>query len=237
MIDLKHFKNKYPLMEIQDIIKLYLQAYLGPAHLMPNKDRLRQNLLLEYEECKNLDYQYDLFEDIGDTYTRVYIKPYFEKTKSFDKLIEVFEKSIETNLDINSYKEEIRKLINDDNKEFIENYLNSSSVLISHSSRYRESYFPHYLVIKRKYKNEVIKMKSKVYFSSKITKESVLNLYRILGVKLDGNVAIKVHSGEPGNQNFLRPDFWKDIIDEVQGTVVECNTAYEGRRNTTKKHL
>ena len=80
-------------------------------------------------------------------------------------------------------------------------------------------------------------MKSKVYFSSKITKESVLNLYRILGVKLEGNVAIKVHSGEPGNQNFLRPDFWKDIIDEVQGTVVECNTAYEGRRNTTKKHL
>ena len=80
-------------------------------------------------------------------------------------------------------------------------------------------------------------MKSKVYFSSKITKESVLNLYKILGVKLEGNVAIKVHSGEPGNQNFLRPDFWKDIIKEVNGTVVECNTAYEGRRNTTKKHL
>ena len=237
MIDLKHFKNKYPLMEIQDIIKLYLQAYLGPAHLMPNKDRLKQNLLLEYEECKNLDYQYDLFEDIGDVYTRVYIKPYFEKTRSFDKLIEAFEKSIETNLDINSYKEEIRKLINEDNKEFIENYLNSSNVLISHSSRYRESYFPHYLVIKKKYKNEVMKMKSKVYFSSKITKESVLNLYKILGVKLEGNVAIKVHSGEPGNQNFLRPDFWKDIIKEVNGTVVECNTAYEGRRNTTKKHL
>ena len=80
-------------------------------------------------------------------------------------------------------------------------------------------------------------MKSKVYFSSKITKESVLNLYKILGVKLEGNVAIKVHSGEPGNQNFLKPDFWEDIINEVNGTVVECNTAYEGRRNTTEKHL
>ena len=80
-------------------------------------------------------------------------------------------------------------------------------------------------------------MKSKVYFSSKITKESVLNLYRILGVKLEGNVAIKVHSGEPGNQNFIRPSFWEDIINEVKGTVVECNTAYEGRRNTTKAHL
>lgn len=80
-------------------------------------------------------------------------------------------------------------------------------------------------------------MKSKVYFSSKITKESVLNLYRILGVKLEGNVAVKVHSGEPGNQNFIRPSFWEDIINEVKGTVVECNTAYEGRRNTTKAHL
>ena len=80
-------------------------------------------------------------------------------------------------------------------------------------------------------------MKSKVYFSSKITKESVLNLYRILGVKLEGNVAVKVHSGEPGNQNFIRPSFWEDIINEVKGNVVECNTAYEGRRNTTKAHL
>ena len=79
-------------------------------------------------------------------------------------------------------------------------------------------------------------MKSKVYFSSKITKESVLNLYKVLGYELKGNVAIKVHSGEPGNQNFLRPSFWEDIINEVGGTVVECNTAYEGRRNTTEKH-
>ena len=79
--------------------------------------------------------------------------------------------------------------------------------------------------------------KSKVYFSSKITKESVLNLYRTLGVELKGNVAVKVHSGEPGNQNFIRPDFWSDVINEVNGTVVECNTAYAGRRNTTKAHL
>ena len=55
--------------------------------------------------------------------------------------------------------------------------------------------------------------------------------------ELKGNVAIKVHSGEPGNQNFLRPDFWSDIIELVGGTIVECNTAYEGRRNTTKSHL
>ena len=80
-------------------------------------------------------------------------------------------------------------------------------------------------------------MKSKVYFSKTITSEKVLELYKVLGIELKGNVAIKVHSGEKGNQNFLRPDFWKPIIDYVDGTVVECNTAYDGERNTTEKHL
>ena len=80
-------------------------------------------------------------------------------------------------------------------------------------------------------------MKSKVYFTREITPEAVLKLYRLLGVTLPGKVAIKLHSGEVGNQNFLRPDFFKPIIDAVQGTVVECNTAYAGKRNTTEKHL
>ena len=80
-------------------------------------------------------------------------------------------------------------------------------------------------------------MKPIVYFSKTITSEKVLELYKKLGKQLEGNVAIKVHSGEKGNQNFLRPDFWKPIIDYVDGTVVECNTAYEGERNTTSKHL
>ncbi len=80
-------------------------------------------------------------------------------------------------------------------------------------------------------------MKSKVYFSSQISPEKVLEMVRHLGAELPGRVAVKVHSGEKGNQNFLRPDFWKPIIDHVGGTVVECNTAYEGTRNTTEKHL
>ncbi len=80
-------------------------------------------------------------------------------------------------------------------------------------------------------------MKSKVYFSKTITPEEVLKLYDMLGVELSGNVAIKVHSGEPGNQNFLRPDFWKPVIDRVGGTVVECNTAYEGGRDVTERHM
>ena len=80
-------------------------------------------------------------------------------------------------------------------------------------------------------------MKAKVYFSRTITPEKVLELYRLVGKELPGKVAVKVHSGEKGNQNFLRPDFWKNIIESVGGTVVECNTAYDGARNTTSKHL
>ena len=79
-------------------------------------------------------------------------------------------------------------------------------------------------------------MKSTVYFSPKITPEKVLELFKLVGKELPGRVAIKVHSGEKGNQNFLRPGFWKPIVDYVGGTVVECNTAYEGARDTTAKH-
>ena len=80
-------------------------------------------------------------------------------------------------------------------------------------------------------------MKSKVYFTRVITPEAVLRLYKTLGKELTGNIAIKVHSGEKGNQNFLRPAFWKDIVDYVGGTIVECNTAYEGTRDTTERHV
>ncbi len=79
--------------------------------------------------------------------------------------------------------------------------------------------------------------KSKVLFTKEISAASLLKLYKILGKELKGNVAIKVHSGEAGNQNFLRPDLFKDIVDYVGGTIVECNTAYEGERNTSEKHL
>ena len=79
-------------------------------------------------------------------------------------------------------------------------------------------------------------MSAEVYFSREITPEKVLELYELLGRDLPGKVAVKVHSGEKGNQNFLRPDFWKPMIDRIGGTVVECNTAYDGERNTTEKH-
>ncbi|MCI9177464.1 MAG: DUF362 domain-containing protein [Clostridia bacterium] len=79
--------------------------------------------------------------------------------------------------------------------------------------------------------------KAKVYFSKEITPESVVKMYETLGVNLPGKVAVKLHSGEKGNQNYIKPEFVKAIVEKVNGTVVECNTAYEGQRNTTQKHL
>lgn len=78
--------------------------------------------------------------------------------------------------------------------------------------------------------------KSKVYFSKILTPERVIDLYKALGVELKGNIGVKVHSGEDGNQNYLRPEFLKPMIEYVNGTVIECNTAYEGARNTSEKH-
>ena len=78
---------------------------------------------------------------------------------------------------------------------------------------------------------------SKVYFTKTITPEKVLELYDKLGKKLNGKVAAKVHTGEAGNQNYLRPLFWKPVIDALNAVVTECNTAYEGARNTTERHL
>ena len=78
--------------------------------------------------------------------------------------------------------------------------------------------------------------KAKVYFTKEITPESLIKIYEKLGKKLTGNVAVKMHSGEQGNQNYLRPEFVKQMVEHVNGTVVECNTAYEGARNSTEKH-
>ena len=78
---------------------------------------------------------------------------------------------------------------------------------------------------------------AKIYFSKEITPEKIFELYKYVGKELKGNVAVKLHSGEAGNQNFLKPELFKPVIDAVNGTVVECNTTYDGERNTTEKHL
>ena len=79
--------------------------------------------------------------------------------------------------------------------------------------------------------------KSKVYFCKEITPENVVKMFKALGRELPGKVAVKVHSGEAGNQNFLRPEFMKPMVEYVNGTIVENNTAYEGERTNTKDHL
>lgn len=79
--------------------------------------------------------------------------------------------------------------------------------------------------------------KAKVYFCKEITPENIVKMYKILGKELPGKVAVKLHSGEKGNQNYLKPELVKDLIDYLDATVVECNTAYAGQRNNTKKHL
>lgn len=78
--------------------------------------------------------------------------------------------------------------------------------------------------------------KSKVYFAKEITPENVVKIFEKLGKELPGKVAVKVHSGEEGNQNYLHPEFMRKMIEKINGTVVECNTAYEGQRNNTEKH-
>ena len=78
--------------------------------------------------------------------------------------------------------------------------------------------------------------KSKVYFTSEVSNDSLVKMYEVLGVNLPGKVAVKLHSGEQGNKNYLRPEFVKNLVERVNGTVVECNTSYPGARNTTEKH-
>jgi uncharacterized Fe-S center protein len=77
--------------------------------------------------------------------------------------------------------------------------------------------------------------KAKVYFTPELTPEAVVRMYEALGIQLPGKVAVKVHSGEEGNQNYLHPEFMRPMVEAVGGTIVECNTAYEVARDTTEK--
>ena len=77
---------------------------------------------------------------------------------------------------------------------------------------------------------------STVYFTKDINSKNIVEIYKKLNINLEGNVAIKLHSGEKGNQNFLRPDFYEEIINHLNATIVECNTAYDGERNESEKH-
>ena len=150
----KHLK-KYPKMELIDILKLYLQGILGPTHLINNVELLKENLLNEYNQCKDNEVSYPLYEEISDEYIRVNLKPFYEKYNSFDKLVDYFLKSINLDVDFAYFIKEVKKLINEDNKEFINAYLESKRYVVSHSITYKENYKPHYLVINSKFKGEL----------------------------------------------------------------------------------
>ncbi len=232
MVYLETHLKKYSDMEIEDIIKLYFQGIMGPAHLISDYNKALKLIKDELSYADNSD---EMIEEISDKYVRVYIKPYYDKYHNLDNLVNAFIKSSFDKNNIDEFINEIKTLKKYDKNNYIEKYLSKSNYIISHSNNYKLKYNPHYRVINKKYLEEV--MKSKVYFTKEITSEAVMKLYEKINYKLNGNVCIKVHSGEPGNQNFIRPDFWDTIIKTVNGTVVECNTAYEGKRDTTEKHL
>ena len=150
----EHLK-KYPLMTTQDQIKLLMQGIMGPGHLVNDKNIALKRLTNEYEEIKYLNYNYDLFEEISDDYVRVYLKPYYEKNHSFEKLVHAFYMSSQVKGDVNQLREKIDEIKTKDNESFINEYLNSNNILISHSNIYRENYHPHYIVIHKNYLKEI----------------------------------------------------------------------------------
>ena len=151
----EHLK-KYPLMQIEDKIKLIMQATLGPAHLINDKEKVKARIEEEYNQIKDLEYEYELVEHISDKFVRVYLKPYYEKFNSFDNLIEAFYKSCDNINDLYYLEKELLKLREgetNENKHAIDDYFYSGDILISHSKVYKENYHPHYLVINKKYLN------------------------------------------------------------------------------------
>lgn len=77
---------------------------------------------------------------------------------------------------------------------------------------------------------------SKVYFTKEITPEALVKIYKALGRPVHGRVAVKISTGEDGGNNYLKPALIRNLVDTVHGTIVECNTAYNGSRNTTAAH-
>lgn len=142
-------------MQIEDVLKLYLQGILGPAHLVSNYDYCLARTINEYESITNKDRDLDIEEEISDDYVRIYLIPYFNKEHSFDLLVKAFVESSKEKGDVTLFINEVKKLINDDNKDFVNEYLNSGNYLISHSKIYKDYYDPHYLVIHKKYLKEI----------------------------------------------------------------------------------
>lgn len=151
---LKKHLDRYPLMQIEDVLKLYLQGILGPAHLVDEEKTLNQ-IEQEYLSIKDLSYNYEIEEEISDSYLRIYLKPYYDKYLSFEKLAKVFYLSSLEENDVELFKKQVEELKDVYDANYIENYLKSDNFLISHSQIYKNNYHPHYLVIHKKYRADI----------------------------------------------------------------------------------
>ena len=156
MVYLDKHLMKYPLMQIEDILKLHLQGILGPAHLISNKEFVLENITKEYNQIKDEKVFVDMIEEISDNYVRVYLKPYYELYNSFVNLVEGFYLSSLICEDKELFISEVKKLVNESNKEFINDYLTTKRFLISHSNIYKTNYHAHYLVVNKKYLSIVL---------------------------------------------------------------------------------
>ena len=150
MVYLKEHLKKYPLMQIEDVLKLYLQGILGPAHNVSSFEKCLERTLNEYRSITNNQYL-NIEENISSEYVRIYLYPYYQKMNSFDLLVKYFILSSQDKVDVNAFISEIKKLINKENEEYINQDLSAKNYIISHSQIYKDNYDPHYLVINRKY--------------------------------------------------------------------------------------
>ena len=153
---LKEHLKKYPLMEVEDILKLYFQGILGPGHLINDYDIALYRVEQEYQQIKNENFNHDLVEEISDEYVRIYLLPYRKSHSDFSMLVDAFMKSTKEPTDIFKFVQKVKDLREICDKKKIDDYLEKGDYLISHSHIYKNNYHPHYLVIHKKYLSQVL---------------------------------------------------------------------------------
>ena len=147
--------NKYPNMQIEDKVKLLMQANLGCGHLVKDYQIVLNRVMNELNTI--ISSNDEMIEEISDNYIRIYLKPYYDKHHSFDELIKMFMESSKEPVNIPGLVNDLIKLkeiLNDEDRQFVNDYLERKDYLISHSQTYRDIYNPHYLVIHKKYYKE-----------------------------------------------------------------------------------
>ena len=148
---LKEHLKRYPLMQLEDILKLYFQGILGPGHLVKEYSFALQRVEQEYQQIKDEKYEHPLIEEISDEYVRIYLLPYRQNHGDFSKLVKAFKESAKEPIDLSNFLQKVRELREIYDKKKIDEYLESGEYLISHSAIYKTNYHPHYLVIHKKY--------------------------------------------------------------------------------------